>query len=44
VGGQPLQVDGLVRYDANAPQGGPDWGFQFRVTLIFPKWPRTHSL
>ena len=37
VAGRPLQVGGLVRYYAEAPQGGPDWGFQIRVTLIFPK-------
>lgn len=37
VGGRPLQLGGLVRYFAEAPQGGPDWGFQIRATLIFPK-------
>jgi hypothetical protein len=37
VGGRPLQLGGLVRYYAEAPQGGPDWGFQIRVTLVFPK-------
>jgi hypothetical protein len=37
IGGQPLQLGGLVRYYAEAPQGGPDWGFQLRVTLVFPK-------
>lgn len=37
IGGQPLQLGGLVRYYAEAPQGGPDWGFQIRVTLVFPK-------
>jgi hypothetical protein len=31
------QWGGLVRYYADAPQGDPNWGFQFRVALIFPK-------
>ena len=37
VGGRPLQLGGLLRYYAQAPQGGPNWGFQIRMTLIFPK-------
>jgi hypothetical protein len=36
IGGQILQVGGLVRYYAETPRGGPNWGFQFRVTLVFP--------
>lgn len=36
IGGQLLQVGGLMRYFAETPRGGPNWGFQFRVTLVFP--------
>ena len=36
IGGQILQVGGLVRYYAETPRGGPNWGFQFRATLVFP--------
>jgi hypothetical protein len=37
VNGQLLQLGGLVRYDAVKPTGGPNWGFQLRLTLVFPK-------
>lgn len=37
VGGQPFQLGGLVRYYAETPPGGPKWGFQLRLTLVFPK-------
>lgn len=37
IGGQTLQLGGLVRWYAAAPQGGPDWGFQLRVTFVFSK-------
>jgi hypothetical protein len=33
--GQMLQVAGLMRYYAETPGGGPNWGFQLRVTLVF---------
>jgi hypothetical protein len=36
IGGQLLQVGGLMRYYAETPRGGPNWGFQFRMTLVFP--------
>ena len=36
IGGQLLQVGGLVRYYAETPRGGPNWGFQLRMTLAFP--------
>jgi hypothetical protein len=26
----------LMRYFAETPRGGPNWGFQFRLTLVFP--------
>ena len=39
IGGQLLQVGGLMRYFAETPRGGPNWGFQFRVTLVFPHGP-----
>jgi hypothetical protein len=35
--GQLFQLGGLVRYYAEKPQGGADWGFQLRLTLVFPK-------
>ena len=37
IGSQPFQVGGLVRYYAETPPGGPKWGFQLRLTLVFPK-------
>jgi hypothetical protein len=39
VGGQPLTVQGGVRYWAETPDGvGPKgWGFRLQVTLLFPK-------
>lgn len=37
IGGQPIQLGGLVRYYAETPPGGPKWGFQLRLTLVFPK-------
>ena len=36
-GGQLFQLGGLVRYYAVKPEGGPNWGFQLRLTLVFPK-------
>jgi len=35
--GQILQVGGLVRYYAETPRGGPNWGFQLRMSLVFPR-------
>jgi hypothetical protein len=26
-----------VKYYAEGPKGGPDWGLRFMVTLLFPK-------
>ena len=37
IGGQILQVGGLVRYYAETPRGGPNWGFQLRISLVFPR-------
>lgn len=37
IGSQPFQLGGLVRYYAEVPTGGPKWGFQLRLTLVFPK-------
>ena len=37
IGGQILQVGGLVRYYAETPRGGPNWGFQLRMSLVFPR-------
>jgi hypothetical protein len=35
--GQPLSLQLGVRYYAERPQGGPDWGLRFAVTLLFPR-------
>jgi hypothetical protein len=37
VGGQPISLQAGYRYYADAPDGGPDWGLRFTVTLLFPK-------
>lgn len=37
IGNQPIQLGGLVRYYAEKPAGGPDWGFQLRLTLVFQR-------
>jgi hypothetical protein len=36
-GGQPLQLQAGVRYYVESPDGGPDWGVRFAVTLLFPQ-------
>ncbi|MCS7034103.1 MAG: transporter [Phycisphaerae bacterium] len=37
LGNQPIQVGGGLRYFADAPDGGPDWGLRFTVTFLFPR-------
>lgn len=37
LGSQMLSYQGGVRVYLDAPQGGPDWGLRFGVTLLFPK-------
>ena len=37
VGKQPIALALGYRYYADKPTGGPDWGFRFAVTLIYPK-------
>ncbi len=37
IGGQPMTVQLGYRYYAEAPDGGPDWGLRFVITLLFPK-------
>ncbi len=37
LGPQPLQLSLGWRYYAEKPDGGPDWGLRFVVTLLFPK-------
>jgi hypothetical protein len=37
IAGVPFQLGGLVRYYVDTPAGGPRWGFQLRLTLVFPK-------
>ena len=36
-GEQIVQLGGLVRYHAETPAGGPGWGFQLRLTYVFPR-------
>jgi hypothetical protein len=36
IGNTPFQLGGLARYYATTPAGGPKWGFQLRLTLVFP--------
>ncbi|MGL4402013.1 MAG: transporter [Luteolibacter sp.] len=37
IGGQPVQFLGGIRYYAETPEGGPEWGLRFGLTLLFPK-------
>jgi hypothetical protein len=37
IGKQPIQLSLGARYYAEKPDGGPDWGLRFAVTLLFPK-------
>jgi hypothetical protein len=37
LGGQPVQFTLGGRYYPEKPEGGPDWGLRFAVTLLFPK-------
>jgi hypothetical protein len=37
IGGRPVQFQLGVKYYAEGPKGGPDWGLRFAVTLLFPK-------
>ena len=37
VGKQPVQLSLGVKYYAERPAGGPDWGLRFAVTFLFPK-------
>ena len=37
IGKQPVSLSLGARYYADAPDGGPDWGLRFGVTLLFPK-------
>jgi hypothetical protein len=37
IGTQPIAFQLGVRYYAEKPEGGPDWGLRFAMTLLFPK-------
>jgi hypothetical protein len=37
IGKQPIAFQLGVRYYAEKPEGGPDWGLRFVTTLLFPK-------
>ena len=37
LGSQPVQFTLGARYDAEKPEGGPNWGLRFVVTFLFPK-------
>jgi hypothetical protein len=37
LGSMPVQFQLGVKYYAEGPKGGPDWGLRFAVTFLFPK-------
>ncbi len=37
IGGQRVQVGGGLRYYAEAPSGGPEWGLRINLSFVFPK-------
>jgi len=37
ISSQPVQFMVGYRYYVEKPEGGPDWGLRFQVTLLFPK-------
>jgi hypothetical protein len=37
IGSMPVQFQLGVKYYAEGPSGGPDWGLRFAVTFLFPK-------
>jgi hypothetical protein len=36
-GDQPVQLFAGMRWHAETPEGGPDWGLRFGLTFLFPK-------
>ena len=37
IGGQPVQFTLGVKYYAEKPDNGPEWGLRFAITFLFPK-------
>jgi hypothetical protein len=37
IGTQPIAFQVGVRYYAEKPEGGPDWGLRFVTTFLFPQ-------
>ena len=37
VGKQPISLSLGVKYYAEQPRGGPEWGLRFGITFLFPK-------
>lgn len=37
IGDQPVQFTAGIRYYADKPDNGPDWGLRFGLTFLFPK-------
>jgi hypothetical protein len=37
IGKLPISIQAGPRYYAEGPDGGPDWGFRFTLTFLFPK-------
>lgn len=37
IAGQRMQVGGGIRYHADAPSGGPQWGFRLNLVFVFPR-------
>ena len=38
IGKQPIQIGGGPRWYADAPDGGPDWGFRLNLVFLFPRF------
>jgi len=36
-GDQLVSLQGGVRVYLDSPQGGPDWGLRFNLTLLYPR-------
>lgn len=37
LGGQRVQIFGGLRYYFESPAGGPDWGFRYGITFLWPR-------
>jgi hypothetical protein len=37
IGSQPISLQGGLRWWAEVPEGGPEWGARFTLTLLYPR-------